>query len=181
MLACIVKSQEKITGSTEISANVGQYLALNLSSDLSGGISFSSVTPGSQNNMATGNQGPDNCTKYWVGVDPSSNLNVNMWHKANQSMKYGINEISIGNLTHEANKTSNGANVDMDLWSDGRYPLSLQYMPIGGTPEPCHDLAPGEACFIAFWLDVPGGVPSGNYKSYYWYCANATSGSTSCE
>jgi hypothetical protein len=181
LLATLVRSQEVRTDSVPINATVGQFISITLSNALGQGILFGNLQPGTNNNMALNDTtGTGNCTAYNIAVDSSSTSSVNMWHKASDNLKSGSDTILIGNLTHEANQTSNGINVNMTLTSDGSYALTLSYEKIGGSPAPCDNTPAGEACYIAFWLDVPLGIPSGVYNTTYVYCANATLGTAEC-
>ncbi|MEM5843787.1 MAG: hypothetical protein QW841_00900 [Candidatus Aenigmatarchaeota archaeon] len=103
---------------------------------------------------------------------------MNLWHKATGDLSFNTYKIGLGNLTHEANTTQSGENL---YNTDGNYPLTTTYEPIGGASTPCHGLNQNDACYLAFWLDVPAGIPSGTYETTYWYCVNATAGNAICE
>jgi hypothetical protein len=182
LLVTLVKSAEEVqTSSLPINATVGQVISIKLSNALEQGIMFDRLQPGTNNNMALNDTtGTGNCTGYYIEVESSSTSSVNLWHKASGHLTSGSATILIGNLTHEANKTSNGVNVNMSLTFDGSYPLTLEYAKIGGTPAPCDNTSVGGTCYIAFWLDVPSGIPSGVYNTTYVYCANATLGTAEC-
>lgn len=164
-----------------MNATVGQVISITLSPALQTGVQFGEVSTGTNNNMALNDTtGGGNCTAYYITNDASSTSAVNMWHKASGHLTYDSNTILIGNVTHEANQTYNGVNVNMTLTHDGNYQLTLSYSKIGGTPAPCDNVPAGNSCYIAFWLDVPSEIPSGVYETYYWYCANSTLGTAAC-
>ncbi|MCS7106021.1 MAG: hypothetical protein NZ942_01765 [Candidatus Aenigmarchaeota archaeon] len=176
VLACVAKSQEAVSGSVTINATVGQAISISLSQELQAGIRFGQVSPGTNNNKAIGNSGQS--TNYSIQVDSSSTSPVNFWHRAAGNLMSGNNFIGLGNLTHEANTTSDGSNL---VGNDGQYQLTTTYTKIGGTPGPCDNTPPNSNCYLAFWLDVPLGIPSGVYSTTYYYCANATQGTASCD
>lgn len=126
--------------------------------------------------------GSGNCTDYYITNDASSTSAVNMWHKASTHLTYGSNTILIGNVTNHANQTSNGVNVNMTTADPSTsVPLTLSYAKIGGAAAaPCDNVPAGGSCYIAYWLDVPAGIPSGVYETDYYYCANSTVGLASC-
>ncbi len=179
LLAAVAKSQESVSGNLTINATVGQVVSITLSESLQQGIMFGNLQPGTNNNMALNNTGVGNCTNYSISVDSSSTSSVNMWHRASGNLTSSSNTILIGNLTHEANKTWDGENVNMSLTFDGTYQLTLSYAKIGNGA--CDDTQTGGSCYIAYWLDVPTNIPSGVYETTYWYCVNATLGSANCE
>ena len=172
---------EYANGTVKMNVTVGQFISITLSPALQSGIQFGQVSAGTNNNMALNDTtGGGNCTAYYITNDPSSTSSVNMWHKASSHLTYGSNVILIGNVTHEANQTSNGVNVNMTLTQDGNYQLTLSYAKIGGAPAPCDNVPAGGSCYIAYWLDVPSGIPSGVYETNYYYCANSTLGTAIC-
>jgi len=124
------------------------------------GIQFGNVDPGTSDNPALNNtQYPG--TAYNITVDPTTNVNVDLYHRLGGY----IGDIAPGNLTHQANATSNdGAN----LVPTGSIALSASYTIIGGTV--CQNLTPGDNCWIRYWLDVPVGNSPGVKQTTYYIC-----------
>jgi len=178
----LVLGDETDIATTPMNASVKNVVSVNMSEALQTGVLFGEVTAGTSNNMAINDTtGTGNCTDYYVGNGPSSTGDLNFWIKApNMDRSGNPDYILIGNVTHEANQTSTGTNVNMTITTDGNYALTTTYSAIGGTPEPCANTPAGTACWIAFWLDVPTNIPDGVYNTTVSFCGNLTFGNTAC-
>jgi len=179
-----VFAAEKQETTTPMNASVSNIVSINLSADaLDRGILFGSVTAGTNNNMAENDTTyPGNATDYYVGNAPSTTGNLNFWIKAPDMDRSGNPDyILIGNVTHEANQTAGGDNINMTITTDGTVALTTTYQKIGGAAKaPCDSVPAGSACWMAFWLDVPTNIPDGVYNTTVSLCGNLTFGLTSC-
>ena len=176
---------ENVTGEMNFTVNIPTFVGLNLSAAMQRGILFGDVTGNTNNNLAENNtnstSGAYNITEYWIGNDPSSTGPINLWHYASDMDRSGGSEIIlIANVTHESNKTQpdHDSNVNMTNVQDGEILMTSSYTQIGDGN--CSSLAKGDACWVAYWLDVPPNIPSGTYNTTYNYCGNLTSESTVC-
>jgi hypothetical protein len=167
----------------------GNFVGLNLSVALQRGILFGSRSVNTTDIMAQNDSTSltnINCTEYWIGSDPSTTGNITLWHYAlNLSLgESATNVIGIGNVTNHANQTANGVNVNMTNWqASTSVALTTSWTRIGnvtGQTAPCDNLNNGSVCYVAYWLDVPSGIPGGTYNTTYKYCGNLTSTTATC-
>jgi len=123
------------------------------------GIRFGNVDPGTNDNEALNNSdAPNGGTNYNITIDPTTNVNVDLYHASTGD----FGNIGIGNVTHQANTTSN---TGTNLVPVGSISLSTTYGIIGDTE--CQNLPQESNCWIRYWLDVPAispGVKSTTYK-----------------
>jgi hypothetical protein len=172
------------TSSVEMNATVSNVVQVNISSALQRGVLFGSLTANTNNNMAENDTtGTGNSTEYWIGSDSSTTGTLDLWHYAADMTRGGVttDKILIGNVTHEANTTEGGNNVNMTMTTDGSVALTTSWAKVGGTVnDPCNDLAIGSVCWTAYWLDVPA-ITGGTYNTTYNYCGNLSYSSVSCD
>lgn len=173
------------SSSVTMNATVSNTVSINVSADaLDRGVLFGSLTVGTNNNMAendTTNTG--NVTDYNIGNAPTTTGDLNFWNYAPDMDRSGnANDvITIANVTHEANTTEAGENVNMTVTTDGTIAMTTTYAAIGGpTASPCSSVSAGSVCWVAYWLDVPTNIPDGTYNTTYYYCGNLTIGNTAC-
>lgn len=180
--AILVRAAEYQSSSVVMNATLVNVVSINISPALSRGVLFGSITAGTNNNMAENDTTrAGNVTDYYIGNGPSTTGNLNFWHYAPDMTRGGNPDIlMIGNVTHEANQTSDGVNINMTLTTDGAYPMTTTWSKIGGTPAPCDSVPPGSVCWVAYWLDAPLNLPDGTYNTTYHYCGNLTFGTTAC-
>jgi hypothetical protein len=183
ILTTIIKADDASTSSVVMNATVSNVLAVNISSALQRGILFGSLTSGVNNNMAQNDStGTENVTQYWIGNDPSSTGAINLYHNASDMTRGGVTTdiIKMGNVTHESNKTTpdGSSNVNMTNKADGAILMANTYSSIGNGN--CTSVSAGTVCYVAYWLDVPTGIPGGTYNTTYNYCGNLTISSTAC-
>ncbi len=151
---------EEVTGAavsaeiTPITANatIEVYLAIAMSSNLSNGIGFGSLSPGTSNNNATDNYNGNgtNSTTY-IEVSSDSNVNVDFCLKANTDLKNGTDKyIEITNLTFaNASTTVLGSPSQ----SDATKVSATSDTAAGGA------IAGGGRNYYRFWLDIPTDSP----------------------
>jgi hypothetical protein len=174
-------------GTTTMNATVGAWVSITPSVAITGGITFGSINPGTNNNTAVNDAtGPpgDNCTGYNITVDTSSNVNVDLFNDASGDLDSSGNKIGIGNVTLESNQTQCGENINITATSGGSIQLTTSYLIMGNdstTEGPCKSVASGNLCHIAYWLNVPSSQVTGTYTTTYKYCGvQEDSGVGSC-
>ncbi len=185
LLIVIVKGAEYSSGNVVMNATVSHVISITPSAAISRGILFGSVTSGTDDNMAendtTGCGGitAGNCTEYNLTAGSENTDTTDFYHYAPDMNKQGSSPILlIGNVTHEANTTEGGINVNMTLITDGLGLMTTSWAQIGKGN--CTTVSAGGDCYIAYWLDVPSGLASGTYNTSYYYCGNASNGDTPC-
>jgi hypothetical protein len=181
----IIKASDYASSSVVMNATVSNVVTVNVSSAIQRGILFGSLAANTNDNIAQNDStGSGNVTEYWIGSDPSTTGNLNLWHYAVNMDKGGVTTdvILIGNVTNHANKTSNGVNVNMTEWkASTSVALTASWTKIGGsTAAPCDSLTAGTVCYTAYWLDVPSNIAGGTYNTTYNYCGNLSFSSTAC-
>lgn len=158
--------------------SAGTFISISVSQAILDGIMFETIDPDTDDNEAVNNSnGPDGGTAYNITIDPSTTVNVDLYHDTTGDLESGSYVILIGNVTHNANTTSNAGE---NLISSGSVALDAAYSTIGNTV--CQSLGAGSDCWIRYWLDVPSNQPPGDYTTTYEYCAVETGiGSAQCE
>lgn len=168
------------TENVEMNVTVTHTISITASSDaLDRGILFPSSSAGANNVMAENDTTAEgNTTDYNITADVANTDDINFWHYANDMDNRGGGvTILIGNVTHEANTTAGGYNVNMTITTDGAFPLTNSFATIGNGN--CSSVSAGSKCHIAYWLDVPT-VGSGVFNTTYYYCGNSSTSSTPC-
>ena len=185
-LITMIRAADYASNSVEMNGTVSNVVQVNISSAVQRGIQFGTLTANTNDNMAENDTtGTGNCTEYWVGSDTSTTGTLDLWHYATNMDRGGVTSdyIGIGNVTNHANKSANGANVNMTEWQvSASVALTSSWVKIGGaTDDPCNDLAIGSVCHTAYWLDVPSTLVGGTYNTTYNYCGNLSYSSTPCQ
>jgi len=186
LLIALAKAAEYSSGSVVMNATIGYTIAITPSSALSRGVLFGSVTGNTNNNMAQNDTtGSGNVTQYNLTADSANTDTTEFWHYAtDMDNEGGSLEIKIGNVTHEANKTTPdpSSNVNMTNTVEhkfGQIAMTTSWATIGNGN--CSAVTAGGNCYIAYWLDIPLGTTSATYNATYYYCGNATNGDTACQ
>ena len=182
LLAVLVMASEYEASSVKMNATIGHLISITPSSAVQRGILFGSVQANTDDNMAendTTSGSYENCTEYSIEADSGNSDDTDFWNKA-ADLNYSANIIAIENVTLEANQTADGVNVNMTATTDGSIELTNDWAAIGGSSSPCNETAAGSSCYMAYWLDVPAGIAAGTYETDYYYCGNATHGTTAC-
>lgn len=136
---------------TESSATVSEYLAIDMSTNLTSGILFGNVDPATTNNNATGNNMSGD-SQYYITISGDSNINVDLCIKANASMSSGLSSIELGNYTWDnSTVASNPALPGTAIETD--YALSGE------------GITPGSNNYYRFWLDIPSTQSAGTYAN----------------
>jgi hypothetical protein len=184
-LIALVMAAESSSGNVVMNATLTYQISITPSSSITRGILFGSVGGGSSNNMAQNDStGTGNVTQYSLAADAANTDTTELYHYAPDMNKQGSSpNLNIGNVTHEANKTTpnNGSNVNMTNTARhnyGQHKMTTSWAQIGKGN--CTAVAAGSTCYIAYWLNVPAALSSGTYNTTYYYCGNATNGATAC-
>lgn len=145
---------------TTSDATVNNYVAIALSTNLSGGISYGNLDPNTSNNPALHNA--DNGTggtSYWLTVSADSNINVDFCIKDN------------ANLTKSGGATI--PNVGY-TWNDGvsDYSIDTSYVLTNTT-----NVSAGDKDYFTFLLDIPTSQSAGTYNNTVSFEGIVTGGS----
>ncbi|MBI4362910.1 MAG: hypothetical protein HY558_07020 [Euryarchaeota archaeon] len=146
--------------------SISASIAIGLSSNLSQGIRFGSLSPGVSNQSAAAPDGTDGNTNQsgqtglWVNVS-SSGPAIDLCLGANRSLRDD-------SLAREINNTRNYTlafhNSTNNLTLPG--PMDRHEMPLALTNfSETGSLSSGSRVFLRFWLDVPDNQPAGAYTS----------------
>lgn len=138
-------------------ATVEIFFAVAPSANLTNGIEFGTIQPGTINNNATDNYDTGGMnTSLFIAVSPDSNVNVDFCLLANADLASMLGDkIGITNLTF-ANATANNFTVPALA---AALPMDTLYQ------DSSQVVSPGSSDFYRFWLDVPPGTPPGAYNN----------------
>jgi hypothetical protein len=152
---------------------VSVWVSITPSQAILGGVMFGAVDPNTNDNPALNDTtGDGGGTDYNITIDTSSNVNVDLYHRATGNLVYSGNSIGINNVSHAANTTSNTGNNLDDYTEAGdldSIAMSTSYAIIGGSGV-CSNLQSSNNCWMTYWLDVPSGQVPGDYDTDYEYC-----------
>jgi hypothetical protein len=157
------KSQPIVTGhvsevSTTSNVTIVTYLAITLSTNLSGGIRFGSVSAlpaGDVNATSNYDVGGTN-SSYFANVSTDSNTAVDFCLKVNSDLlSSGGNVIGAGNETYANSSLSNATRPLLAQ----QIPLTTSYV-LASLPT-----GQGNVTYYRFWLDVPSATVAGTYNN----------------
>lgn len=145
------------TGTTVSNVTIQKYLSIAMSTNLSQGIMFGTITnlPALYTNASHNNDSADGTgnTTMYVNVSTDSNTPVDFCIKANASLSDGGDTLVIGNETYSNSTVINGT-----------YPLATQNLSLSTSYAVTgKNIAVGGANYYRFWLNVPVSQPSGTY------------------
>lgn len=145
-------------GSTVSNVTVQKSLAISFSFALAEGITFGTVNilP-AENVEALGNKILfDNSSEYYIIVSEDGNVDADFCIRADGPLTSSAMDIlGLGNETY-----SNSTFSDFDFPSlSDEVSLTTSYVKAG------NNISVGSRNYYRFWLDVPGGQPSGNYNN----------------
>lgn len=170
------RSDTTYVATISMNATINAWISITPSEALSQGIQFGTITPGSLENNATNNtNGLYGGSAYNITIDSLTNTNVDFYNRANDLIS-GSNILQIGNVTHNANSTSNNGTV-IDPVDSIALTTSMAKLGVTGA---CDNLSPGSNCWIAFWLDAPQNIIGGNYATTYYFCAEKAGSPQEC-
>lgn len=145
--------------------NVSKYVEIIISQTLQQGISFDLIHPGTVGNPALNNSGLANGgTQYNITVGSSSNTNITFYHKINETM-IGIY------LNESSSRTSENDGFSSNIT------LATEWKIMGNSSVNCSNVGIGESCWIRYFIDVSGGIPSQYFEKTYYFCAVYEGGS----
>jgi uncharacterized protein (UPF0333 family) len=163
------QSDEEFTYST---ANITKQVAISKSANLTAGIKFGTVTLGSNNNNATGNFNSTGQTQYWITIDSTTNVDIDLCIKVDQALTSGSYTIPNTNYHYSYNDTTND-------WTYPTYPatteITTSYVKtvedkwIGGVSD---------EVYFRFNLDIPNDAHAGDYSNIVYF--KAVDNTTSC-
>jgi hypothetical protein len=144
-------------GSTVSNVTISQYLSIDMSSDLLGGIYFGDIQslPAIDQNATKNYNGTSNATLYYINVSTDSNTNVTFCIRANQGMSNGVETM---NLQNESFSASDSSNATVPSLINETSMTTIQQI-AGGN------IGLGNAVYYRFWLDVPVGQAVGTYNN----------------
>jgi hypothetical protein len=164
-----MQSDEEFTYST---ANITKQVAISKSANLTAGIIFGTVTVGSVNNNATGNFNSTGQTQYWITIDSTTNVDIDLCIKVDQPLTSGSYIIPNTNYHYSFNDTTND-------WTSPTYPPTISITTsytktiedkwIGGVSQ---------NVYFRFTLDVPSDTHAGDYSNIVYF--KAVDNTTEC-
>lgn len=168
-----------VTSNTTSNVTISTYYAIQMSSNLSSGISFGNISSlpalfaNATHNYDGVNSTPQtsingtNGTSMWMNVSTDSNTAVDFCISANASLKNaGGDSILLPNETYY-NSTQTNQSLPT-LTSDTA--LTTSYVKAGPN------VAVGGSLYYRFWLNVTAGTPSGSYVNQISFEGVATGG-----
>jgi hypothetical protein len=161
----LLSQQITITGkattqSTISNVTISKYLAIDLSTNLSAGITFGNVTslPATDINASHNYDAGAgvNGTTMFVNISDDSNVAVDICINANTDLTDSVSGeiIAIGNESY-SNSTSTNATLPP---TGGETSLTTSYVWAGNESQ-------GNQVYFRFWLDIPAGATSGDYNN----------------
>ena len=178
-LIMLVNQSVKMTGyategTTISNVSISKYLSITLSTNLSEGILFGSITslPASDWNATHNFDGDSSGSTMFVNVSQDSNTAVDICIKANTHLTDSGNGniLGIGNETYRNSTTTDGSNPP---GPSNSIMLNTTYVK-GGA------ISPASLSYYRFWLDVPSATPSGTYNNSVSFKGVENSGPYNC-
>jgi len=146
------------SGITTSNVTIEKFLSIDLSDNLSRGITFGSVDtlPATDVNATGNNDSGDLNTSMFVNVSLDSNTNIDICISGNTHLTTsGGDIIGLGNETY-----ANSTNISLNE------PALANQVPLTTVAtESGANIPPGSANYYRFWLDIPAGTPSGDYNN----------------
>ncbi len=158
------------TGSTTSNVTISTYFAIDMSINLSDGIYFGNVSslPAINQNATHNYDNGSLGTTMFMNVSTDSNTNVDFCIDANDNLKSsGGDQIVIGNESYANATTTNSSHPVLV----SEVALTTGYVMAGPN------ISAGSNIYYRFWLDVPTGIPSGNYNNTINFKGISTGGS----
>lgn len=150
------------TGTTISNVSISKFLSITLSTNLSDGILFGTVTALPATNVNASHNydagtGVNGSTMF-VNVSTDSNTNVDFCVRGDANLydSSGDNTLGLGNESY-ANSTIS-TNITYPALGQ-EVSSTLSYVKAG------ENTAPGNVTYYRFWLDVPAATPSGTYNN----------------
>ncbi len=147
------------TGTTISNVSITKYLSITMSTNLSDGILFGTVSalPATNINASHNNDGSSSASTMFINVSVDSNTAVNFCVKADANLtdSVGGNTIELGNESYN-NATTTSASLPS---------LASKVSLTSGYVQAGKNVSQGNVTYYRFWLDIPAATPSGNYNN----------------
>ena len=164
------------TENTTSNVTIEKNVAISRSNNLTVGILFGTVTVGSNDNNATGDFNSTEHSQYWIQIDSTTNVPVDVCIQANDTMRSGTYQIALTGYTW-SNSTTNVNSTEGTL-----APISPSTTAItqswaktiedaGGTGSTVYN-------YYRFHLDISSGTYAGTYTNEIQF--KATENTTAC-
>lgn len=146
------------SGTTTSNVTITSYLSISMSSNLSDGVLYGSVSslPATNINASHNYDSTSSGSSMYITVSADSNTNVDFCIKANDDLKdVGADVLGLGNETY-ANSTTT------DLTSPSlasKVALTTGYVKAGTN------VAKSSSNYYRFWLDIPASQAPGTYNN----------------
>jgi len=159
------------TSNTTSNATIEKNVAISRSTNLTAGVLFGIVTAGNNRN-GTGNFNSTNNTQYWITIDSTTNVPIDLCIMANDTLRSGSFTIANTNYHYSWNRTYNNGTVPT-------YPASTDITTSYVTTEGDIDMTGSSAdVYFRFSLDIPAGTHGGTYTNEVSF--KATENTTAC-
>ena len=147
-------------GTTSSNVTITKYLSIDMSSNLSAGITFGSVTslPAYDLNASSNYDGSNSAATYNVNVSTDSNTAVDFCIMANAP----LTDAAAGTVIGLGNETFLNSSFSNMTWPG---PQSAQVNLTTNWAKASSPTGAGNATFYRFWLDVPSATSSGTYNN----------------
>jgi hypothetical protein len=147
------------TGTTISNVSITKYLSITMSTNLSDGILFGTVSalPATNLNASHNYDSSSSASTMFINVSVDSNTAVNFCVKADANLtdSAGGNTIGLGNESYN-NATTTSASLPSVA---SEISLTSDYVQAG------KNVSQGNVTYYRFWLDIPAATPSGNYNN----------------
>ncbi len=154
----LVSAQQEQTTISNVTVN--KYVAIGLSTNLTEGILFGTLDPGTSDNNATHNyDGPGGETTYWVAISSDSNVNVDICIKDNAPLTRSGGSETIPNSNYTWNCSTSATAPALPGTA-----ISTSY-----AKTDCTGIGGGNNAYFRFWLDIPAGQVPGDYNNTVYF------------
>ena len=156
--ADVTQETENVTSNVTITKTV----AISRSTNLTAGILFGTVNTNTNNNNATGNFNSTNHTQFWITIDSTTTVPIDLCIKVNDTLRSGTYTIANTNY-HWSNSSSNTPTEGsitpiwpptVDISTNWQAALNDSW----NSGSTIYN-------YFRFALDVPSGTPGGTYTN----------------
>jgi hypothetical protein len=152
-----------------VSSNVtiGTHLAVTLSTNLSNGITFNSVSSlpatyvnasDNYNGVPLGAGAENYTSSMYINVSTDSNTAVDFCVKANAALHDAVGDVNM-TLSDESYSNFSTSNFTVPGPESQAQPMTTGYVNASSST------GAGNVTYYRFWLDIPAGTPSGDYNN----------------
>jgi hypothetical protein len=147
------------TGTTISNVTISYYLSISMSTNLTNGILFGSVSslPATDINATHNYDDGGSASSMFLNVSTDSNVNVDFCIKANTDLTDSAN----GNIIGLGNETYNNATT-----TNASLPFpSTQTLLTTSYAKAGQNVTKGSFIYYRAWLDIPASQPAGDYNN----------------